>query len=70
MDRRRFDYTATADGHKDQSFTSDVAYQAGDELPLGNGRWTVTEVEDVGWNRWDENREETILSRRLHCTVA
>jgi hypothetical protein len=66
---QRFDYTASAVGHKDQSFTSAVEYQPGDELPLGHGRWIVADLEEVGWTRWDDDRSETIVSRRLNCLV-
>jgi hypothetical protein len=67
--QRRFDYTAIARDHNEKSFTSEVEFCPGDELPISDGRWLVADVEEIGWTRWDSDRSETIVSRRLLCTV-
>ena len=43
-----FVYTAIAEGRAPETFTSDVEYLVGDELPLRSARWTVEEVQEEG----------------------
>lgn len=71
----RFDYTAVADGHDDERFTSNIEYVAEDQLPVSeeltlDHRWTVERVENTGNTFWAEDRSRQLESRVLYCTVA
>ncbi len=61
-----FLYTAIAEGRPPETFTSNVEYLAGDELPLRSARWTVERVEQEGI---EHEHGETVTVRTLYCDV-
>jgi hypothetical protein len=61
-----FLYTAIAQGRPPETFTSNVEYLVGDELPLPSARWTVERVEETGVE-YSQGGVATV--RLLHCTT-
>jgi hypothetical protein len=61
-----FLYTAFAEGQQPETFTSNVEYLAGDELPLSSARWQVDRVAEAGTGYSEEGRT---LMRYLYCTI-
>jgi hypothetical protein len=60
----RYAYTAVAPGRDPESFTSNVEYLPGDELPLRSARLTVVRVEEAGT---EYSEGEVSIARVLHC---
>jgi hypothetical protein len=61
-----YSYTAVAPGRAQESFTSDVEYLAGDELPLSIARFTVERVEEAGV---EYSEGQASIARVLHCST-
>jgi hypothetical protein len=49
-----------------ETFTSNVEYLAGDELPLNSARWTVEYVDRRGTKKIDGH---DVNARALRCTL-